>query len=200
VSRPPGRPRSEASRKAILDASLSLAASRGYGAVTIDGIAAEAGVGKQTIYRWWSSRAAVMLSAIREVASLHIHDPDTGDFERDLVGFLADTYEIQRRVPAIVPLLRGLMAEAQLSPVFLDELLTELIEPRRRALRAIFERAQARGEIDEREIETGIDLAFGLLWYRLITGRLALDRRAAARVARTIARGSRATSASRSTS
>ena len=57
LSRPRGRPRSETARKAVLRAALRLVAAHGYRALTIEGIAAAAGVGKQTIYRWWPSKA-----------------------------------------------------------------------------------------------------------------------------------------------
>ncbi|MCX4677720.1 TetR/AcrR family transcriptional regulator [Streptomyces sp. NBC_01433] len=55
--------RSDRSRRAIHDAALALVGEIGYGKTTIEGIAARAGVGKQTIYRWWPSKAAVLLEA-----------------------------------------------------------------------------------------------------------------------------------------
>ncbi|WP_335931955.1 TetR/AcrR family transcriptional regulator [Streptomyces sp. PTD5-9] len=62
--RPPDSSRrSERSRRAIHDAALALVGEAGYRATTIEAIAARAGVGKQTIYRWWPSKAAVLLEA-----------------------------------------------------------------------------------------------------------------------------------------
>lgn len=59
--------RSERSRRAILDAALALVGEAGYARTTIEGIAARAGVGKQTIYRWWPSKAAVLLDAFLDL-------------------------------------------------------------------------------------------------------------------------------------
>ena len=88
-SHPPasGR-RSEAARQAILTTALDLVGERGYAKLTIEGIAARAGVGKQTIYRWWPSKGAVLLDAL--LALSEDPDgamqalPDTGDLEADL--------------------------------------------------------------------------------------------------------------------
>ena len=65
TGRRPGRPRSEAARQAILTAAQEELLARGVGELTIEGIAARAGVGKQTIYRWWPSKADVVLEAMR---------------------------------------------------------------------------------------------------------------------------------------
>ena len=53
--------RSERARRAILDAALALCRARGYDGTAIEAIAADAGVGKQTIYRWWPSKGAVIM-------------------------------------------------------------------------------------------------------------------------------------------
>ncbi|GLX00421.1 TetR/AcrR family transcriptional regulator [Microtetraspora sp. NBRC 16547] len=78
--------RSERSRQAVLEAARDLVSELGYAKVSIEAIAARAGVGKQTIYRWWPSKGAVIfdsflaLSESEEGMSL----PDTGDLEADL--------------------------------------------------------------------------------------------------------------------
>jgi AcrR family transcriptional regulator len=184
-----GRPRSEEARHAIHAAALRLVAGGGYGALTMDALAAEAGVGKQTLYRWWPSRAAIMLEVIRELATMHIPEPDTGSLRRDLKQFLALTFRVQGQEPAVLPLLRGLMADAQLDPSFLTELRAGLLEPRRAALRAVFVRAKKRGELRPRcDVELCIDLAFGVLWYRVLVGHAPLDDGAAAKLADAVAR------------
>ena len=63
-----GRPRSEDSHEAVLGAVLDLLDKEGYGAVTIEGVARQAGVGKQTIYRWWPSRHALVADVVLEDA------------------------------------------------------------------------------------------------------------------------------------
>jgi AcrR family transcriptional regulator len=85
-----GAPRSESARHAILDATAHLLVSRGWDRLTIEGIAAEAGVGKQTIYRWWPSRAAVVAECLREGMLLpaELVPADTADVRADLVAWL----------------------------------------------------------------------------------------------------------------
>ncbi|GHJ24488.1 hypothetical protein TPA0909_61020 [Streptomyces albus] len=86
--------RSERSRQAILRASMELVGEVGYPKLTIEAIAARAGVGKQTIYRWWPSKAAVLLDACTDAATGDGHDsglPDTGDVEADLKTVLRAT-------------------------------------------------------------------------------------------------------------
>ena len=83
--RPPNpQRRSERARQAILDAAFRLSAERGYAQVTVEAIAASAGVGKQTIYRWWRSKGAVVLDALLQAAEPEIGFPDTGDIRADL--------------------------------------------------------------------------------------------------------------------
>ena len=150
----------------------------------MEGIAAEAGVGKQTIYRWWPSRAAVILEAIRDLASAHIAVPVSGTLRRDLEHFLAATFNSAELLPTGVRLLRGLMAEAQLDERFCRELRVQLIEPRRQSLRRLFERARERGELcDDFDCNLGVDLAFGVMWYRLLLDLGSLDEPLAANLA-----------------
>ncbi|KIZ18613.1 TetR/AcrR family transcriptional regulator [Streptomyces natalensis] len=85
--------RSERSRRAIFDAALALVGEVGYDKLTIEGIASRAGVGKQTIYRWWPSKAAVLLDAFGAVVDEYDHEglPDTGDLAADLKFVLRAT-------------------------------------------------------------------------------------------------------------
>ncbi|MER7990191.1 TetR/AcrR family transcriptional regulator [Streptomyces noursei] len=85
--------RSERSRRAIFDAALTLVGEVGYDKLTIEGIAARAGVGKQTIYRWWPSKAAVLLDAFGSVVDEYDQEglPDTGDLAADLKTVLRAT-------------------------------------------------------------------------------------------------------------
>ena len=166
---PLGRPRSVQARRKILDAALQLARTRGYAELTVEGIAAAAGVGKQTIYRWWPSKAAVVLEALRENARAEIEVPDTGELHTDLEGFLRSTFESPKRRPGIERVLRAMMAEAQHDDELAKVVRSGLIEPRREALRGIFQRAIARGEISSvQDLDLWADIAFGVLWYRLL--------------------------------
>src|SRR4051812_17961042 len=93
----PGRPRSEEARRAVLAASAHLVERDGYGTLTMEGIARSAGVSKQTVYRWWPSKAAVVLEALNEGAELLAPDPDTGSLESDLRPFLRQSAMGARR-------------------------------------------------------------------------------------------------------
>ncbi|RSN49009.1 MULTISPECIES: TetR/AcrR family transcriptional regulator [Actinomadura] len=86
--------RSEKSRRAILDATRALISEVGYAKTSIEAIAARAGVGKQTIYRWWPSKGAVIFDsflALSEEAEGGMALPDTGDLEADLKTVLRAT-------------------------------------------------------------------------------------------------------------
>ncbi|GAU69420.1 putative TetR family transcriptional regulator [Streptomyces sp. NBRC 110611] len=87
--------RSERSRRAIFDAALALVGEVGYEKLTIEGIAARAGVGKQTIYRWWPSKAAVLLDAFTADVDEDFAQglPDTGDLAADLKFVLRATVD-----------------------------------------------------------------------------------------------------------
>jgi len=174
-SRSPGRPRSEASRQAILAAALALAAEAGYAALTIEGIAARAGVGKQTIYRWWPSKADVLLEAGATKAELHVPVTDHGGYRADLRAFLEASYALGNH-PEFADLLRALMAEAQLDPEFGARFRAAFLERRREALAVITGRARERGDLPGRPApETVADIVFGTIWYRIMATRRPLD-------------------------
>src|ERR671910_330011 len=76
--------RSEEARQAVLEAADDLLVERGFAGVTIEGIAARAGVAKQTIYRWWSSKVDVLMDTFIDDMAQHLTPPDHGDLGRDL--------------------------------------------------------------------------------------------------------------------
>lgn len=85
-----GAARSEAARIAVLDTTAALFAERGYDRLTIEGIAAEAGVAKQTIYRWWKSKSELVAECLFEgrLLPFGLVPPDTGDIRNDLTVWL----------------------------------------------------------------------------------------------------------------
>jgi AcrR family transcriptional regulator len=174
--RKPGRPRSEQTRDAILDAALAELEQRGYAALTIEGIAARAGAGKQTIYRWWPSKADVVLDAMMELAARRIKIPDKGSLEADLLSFLTDSFRQRQLRPVLV----ALMAQAQLDPGFATAFRERFLFARRAALRTVLAAARDRGEIGpEVDLELFIDVVFGVLWYRLLVDHAPVDAKAA---------------------
>src|SRR6516225_1078622 len=82
--RPPGRPRSEHARQAILRSTMNLLQRTGFDDLTIEAIAADAGVGKATVYRWWPSKGALVVDAFASLTESKLHFPDTGSVYRDM--------------------------------------------------------------------------------------------------------------------
>jgi AcrR family transcriptional regulator len=165
--RTPGRPRSEASHQAIIRATLELLLETGYRSLTMEGVRARAGVGKATIYRRWSSKEELVRDAI-----VYMHDdfkaPDTGSLRGDYEGMAALVRAAAQRAGAatFMPRLLGDAADdPELHAIFYEH----LVEPRRAQMRAVLQRAVARGEIrDDVDVERMIDLFAGPVVYRLV--------------------------------
>ncbi|HTC70058.1 MAG TPA: TetR/AcrR family transcriptional regulator [Acidothermaceae bacterium] len=175
--RRPGRRRSEGSREAILQAATELVVEHGYAAVSIEKIAQRAGVGKQTIYRWWPSKGDILMEALAHKADVHIPMPDEGSWGGDLRRMLNDSFALGR-LPQVGELLRALMVEAQLDPAFGARFRAEFLERRRAALATLVERARKRGDLPV-NLTAGFaaDVVFGVLWYRLLAIPQPFDRR-----------------------
>lgn len=169
----PGRPRSEIARQAILAAALELACRAGYHAVTIKGIADRAGVGRQTIYRWWATRAEIMLEAVTESVAATADRPPTGDALADIRRLFADVLGQAR---PLGPVVAGLLAEAIVTPGFSERVRERLLTRRRDALRGILEAGQASGQLPAGyPVNLAVDVISGLLWYRILSGPPELD-------------------------
>ncbi|EMF55619.1 MULTISPECIES: TetR/AcrR family transcriptional regulator [Streptomyces] len=158
--------RSEKSRRAIYDAALALVGEVGYQKTTIEGIAARAGVGKQTIYRWWSSKAEVLLEAfldLQEQAAEQVAAPgqepeeyaipDTGDLAADLKYVLRATVDELLDPKFDVPS-RALAAAGVVDENLSKEFVARLLEPQLqfyvRRLTAAQESGQVRSDLDPR--------------------------------------------------
>ncbi|WP_328909869.1 TetR/AcrR family transcriptional regulator [Streptomyces sp. NBC_00234] len=152
--------RSDRSRRAIYDAALALVVEAGYAKTTIEGIAARAGVGKQTIYRWWPSKAAVLLEAFTDLGERsaelaeEVHGiPDTGDLAADLKLVLRATVD-ELNDPAIEAPTRALTAEGIVDPKLGAEFTEKLLDPQLQfyvtRLRAAQEAGELRADIDPR--------------------------------------------------
>jgi AcrR family transcriptional regulator len=167
----PGRKRSEESRMAILVAAFELVGEAGYAGLTIEGIANRAGCGKQTIYRWWPSRAHVLLEALAVKADLYITNVDHGSYTDDVRTFLEDTFRLGRQ-QRVADILRVLMAEAQINEEFGQLFRSAFLQRRRDALQVVLDRARTRGDLPPRPAaSTVLDIVFGTLWYRLLATR-----------------------------
>lgn len=163
-----GPKRSEQSRMAILTAAFELTRDDGYRSLTIEGIAARAGVGKQTVYRWWPTKADVLLEALAVKAELRVSVADRGSYRAELEEFLHDSFALLA-FPGVTQALRSLMAEAQLDPEFATRFRDGFLDRRRAALAEIFQRAHARCDTPAGVSDELIaDLVFGTIWYRML--------------------------------
>jgi AcrR family transcriptional regulator len=184
--RAPGRPRSERARRAVLKAAQALIKEQGYGQLTMKAIARRAGVSRQTIYRWWPTKAEIVLEGLNAAASAVAPLPDTGALDTDLRQLMRQTVLGARRIKR---LLASVMAEAQLDEAFASSFRTEFLARRRAVLRETLERARTRGELSPSvDIDFLVDLAFGTLWYRILSDHAPLDRRFAGQLAATLGR------------
>jgi AcrR family transcriptional regulator len=170
-----GPRRSKRAHEAILAAAAELLVERPYADVCIEAIASRAGVGKQTIYRWWTSKAAVLMEACAALVAREVPLPDTGSVQSDLRDYLTHIcafFETQLSRPTIA----GLLAEAQCNTELAQAFEQRLLKQRRIVLRTILERAVARGELrTDADLEVIIDMVHGALWYRTLFLKAPLD-------------------------
>ncbi|MDF5730673.1 MAG: TetR/AcrR family transcriptional regulator [Rhizonema sp. PD38] len=172
---PATRRRSQRSHQAILNAAAELLEEKGYGGVCIEAIANRAGVGKQTIYRWWSSKAEVMMEAYSTDAGHNFPIPDTGSVKQDLYQILQQMFTVLTTTTAGAAF-TGLIAEAQMDTNLTEAFREQFIASRRKATRTILERGIDRGEIrPDLNLELVIDGIYGPIWYRLLLKHAPLD-------------------------
>ncbi|MFF2222146.1 TetR/AcrR family transcriptional regulator [Streptomyces globisporus] len=182
--------RSDRSRRAIHDAALALVTEVGYRRTTIEGIAARAGVGKQTIYRWWPSKAAVLMDAFLDLAGRSAEGagsggetqsdeaaqgiPDTGDLVADLKLVLRATVD-ELNDPVLEAPTRALTAEgivdAKLGAEFVHKLLDPQLALYVTRLRAAQEAGDVRADVDPR---IALELLIGPLMHRWLLRTLPL--------------------------
>lgn len=165
-----GAQRNPASQEAILKAAEEILAEGGHGAFSIEAVARRAKAGKPTIYRWWPSRAALLLDAYHRHKGA-LATPDTGRIDDDLFFFLDGLLTFWRSGSAGA-IFRSIIAEAQ-SDAAAGDALSAYAAERRRHIGEIFRRARTRGEVaDWVDAELAAETIMGFAWNRLLTGRL----------------------------
>jgi AcrR family transcriptional regulator len=167
--------RSARSQAAILKAAYELCQEQGYARLTIEGIAARAGVGKQTIYRWWPSKGAVLLDVFVEQITGRLDAAGTGSPLGDLRRRVRVTAEVLAD-NAIGPHIAGLLGDAQGDPALAHELHERLVAPARAQHRELIRAAQVRGELRaDMDADLMADALFAPLWFRLLVTRAELS-------------------------
>ncbi|MEV5976687.1 TetR/AcrR family transcriptional regulator [Streptomyces sp. NPDC052114] len=161
--------RSERARRAILDAAFDLVSRKGFAKVTIEAIAAQAGVGKPTIYRWWRSKGAVVLEAMNEVIGDDVGFPDTGDIAADLTTQItAVTDLITGRIGEVY---KGVLSEAQNDPTLMKAFREAVLDPSIAECRARLDSAVAAGQLrSDVPTDVMVDLFYAPIHYRYFLG------------------------------
>jgi AcrR family transcriptional regulator len=183
------RRRSARSHRAIVAATQELLVERGYRELTIEGVAARAGVGKQTIYRWWPSKAALVLEAYLAGSEEVARPAESGVLLEDvraLVHWLIDVLAqpIGGRVVA------GLVADLQHDRDLAEGFHRDVVPTRRSAMLAVLEGGRKRGELRaEADLELAVDALHGAVFYRLLFSGEPLDAEFTARLARQVIAG-----------
>ncbi|ONI80979.1 hypothetical protein ALI144C_20630 [Actinosynnema sp. ALI-1.44] len=169
-----GRPRSEAARLAVLHAVDDMLVEDGYAAMTMKGIAERAGVGKQTVYRWWSSKAEILIEAATFDAAHELDVPAAKDSRTDLVAY-AETLATFLTTSHAGLAYRALVGEAQHDPKVADLVgSADLLGP---SARAVIERAVARGDIPaSANTQDAVTELVGPILYRVLLGAPARTR------------------------
>jgi AcrR family transcriptional regulator len=170
-----GRPPSEDTERAILQATTELLAERGLAAMTIEEVASRAHVGKASVYRRWPSKGTLAFDAFVTDFLERQPEPDTGSLRDDLLGILRAWTRAVRQ-PTTSRTLRGLIAEVQRDPELADAWRDRFVSPLRARHQAVLQRSIERGELPpETNTALMLDLLFGPAYHRLLHGHLPLD-------------------------
>lgn len=166
------------SREAILTATRELIVELGYTRLTIEAIAARAGVGKQTIYRWWPSKGAVVFDSILALSEAPdgegIRLPDTGDIEADLKVVMRET-AAEFADPVFEAPIRALNTEIMHDPSLAALYREKVAGPVDEAKKARLRSAQRAGQLDrDADLDLVLELLYAPLYQRwlLRTGPL----------------------------
>ncbi|MCO5996426.1 TetR/AcrR family transcriptional regulator [Actinoallomurus rhizosphaericola] len=165
-ARPPGRPRSERADKAIVDATLDLLAEEGgVAGVSIEAVAARAGVGKTTIYRRWPNKEALIIDALAALKE-PLPEPRGESVREDLIAlaraFVADKSDKKR-----VDCYWSVLGSAERYPELMDRFTREIMEPRREVMREVLRRGAASGDLrPDLDVELTLWMLTGAITHR----------------------------------
>lgn len=165
--RSPGRPRSEDARKAILRSTLKLLQESGFPDLSIEAIAADADVGKATVYRWWPNKAALVADAFSSSADQELRFPNTGSVRSDLAIQAKHLVRILRgrRGRIVAALVGGGQSDPELIEAFRDRFML----PRRQEAYETLRRGISRGELPaDMDMDLALDSLYGAIYMRFL--------------------------------
>jgi AcrR family transcriptional regulator len=173
-----GRPPSEraASHAAIIDAVYALLQEKSVRDLTMEEVAKRAKVGKPTLYKWWPTKATLVLAMLCERMAPNLEKPTGLSAEESL------RFRVRRLIDALNgpfgKIVAGLIAEGQSEPAVLQEFFDRWVSPRRNATIADLQRGKNAGELrSETEPELLNDAIFGAIYYRMLLRSGPLTRR-----------------------
>jgi AcrR family transcriptional regulator len=162
----PGRPRSERAHEAILEATLDLLVEEGFNRMSIEGVAARAGVGKATIYRRWPSKADLVAEAVACMKNDQLREVDSGDVRNDLFQLGRQALKGSHTAEVTDVMVKLMSARAR-HPELQEAFQRHVIGPRRKIVADVLRRGVDRGEIrPDVDVELAMDVILGLLSYR----------------------------------
>jgi AcrR family transcriptional regulator len=167
--RPPGRPRSEHARRAILRSTLKLLGENGFSDFTIEDVAERAEVGKATVYRWWPHKGALIADAFASNTTARLRFPDTGSVYTDMSRQMRQLIKVFRsRRGRIVS---AILAAGQSDHALIAAFRERFLWPRRREAYATLRRGILRGEL-RRNIDPDLvlDSLYGPIYMRFLIG------------------------------
>lgn len=169
-----GRPRSESSKIAILNATIDLLEKSGYSTLTIEAIAAHAGVGKATIYRWWANKSFLVFDAFLMSTETHMYFLEKTSIRENF----------RQQLHTLANILNGtlgrtmiaLVAESGEDSELAKAFYTNYLNPRREDAKMILERAIAQGEIQSTiNIDVASDMLYGPIYFRILIYKKKVD-------------------------
>ena len=163
----PGRPRSEEARQAILRSTLKLLEHTSFPDLSIEAIAADAGVGKATVYRWWPNKGALVVDAFASSSEDELHFPDTGSVQRDMSlqmnQFLGILRTRRGRTVA------AMLGAGQSDPELLESFRERFLRKRRQEAYQTLRRGIERGELPRNlDLDLVLDVLYGAIYMRFL--------------------------------
>jgi AcrR family transcriptional regulator len=165
-----GRPRSARADRAILDAFLARLVRDGFAHLHLERVAADAGVGKATIYRRWPSKEALALELLMHLAAPHLGIDDVGDTRAELLAAVTNAMRAVTETP-FGPVIRALFSQIASNPALGDPFRASVVQARRDEVGRVIERGIARGDLRadaDRDVAT--ELLVGPVYFRLLFG------------------------------
>ncbi len=165
--RPPGRPRSEHARVAILRSTLKMLSENGFSDLTIEGVADQAAVGKATVYRWWPNKGALIADAFASSTVMKLRFPNTGSVVRDISQQMRQLVKVlgspQGRIVSAI------LAAGQSDEDSIVAFRERFLKPRRQEAYVTLRRGVRRGEL-RKDIDSDLllDSLYGPIYMRFL--------------------------------